>query len=295
MRIRIFLFIQTVLGLGIIVSFFLVGCAPKDKNSDKSLFVGVLGFDSSFSDMKKTAEEMDLGSSDAFEVTSISPQIVFENSSFTIVGKNLSSVTGTELFGDGFSKYLEIKDQNSSQMVVSVFLCSGSSIAVFSSGDKKSQLPISIPCLGRFRYSLRTLFLELGVGIQPIVSQFSENSLELLRSLGEIEFISEPPLPTGIQINPETGEISGTPMETTGNEIRTFQVLVRIKANPQLKMESQLKMIVVSGEEKFNRTCRPIAETSTCFGPSPHICNNGSGCFRSLFSCLMDSKCGFSE
>lgn len=293
MRIRIFLFFQTVLGLVIIVSFFLVGCAPQDKNSDKSLFVGVLSFDSSFSDMKKTAEEMDLGSSDAFEVTSISPQIVFENSSFTIVGKNLSPVTGTELFGDGFSKYLEIKDQNSSQMVMSVFLCPGSSIAVFSSGDKKSQL--SIPCLGRFRFSLRTLFSELGVGIQPIVPQFNENSLELLRSMGEIEFIAEPPLPTGIQINPETGEISGTPMETTGNEIRTFQVVVRIKSNPHLKMESQMKMIVVSEEEKFNRTCRPIAETSTCFGPSPHVCNNGSGCFRSLFSCLMDSKCGFSE
>ncbi|MCT8333115.1 hypothetical protein NUH30_05480 [Leptospira sp. 85282-16] len=295
MRIRKFLFFQTVLGLINIVSFFLVGCAPKDKNSNKSLFVGILSFDSSFLDLKKTAEESDLGSSDAFEVTSISPQIVFEDSSFTIEGKNLNSVTKEQLFGGEIFKFVKLTSVSESKIIVSVVFCPSSHLFILSSGNNETNSKISIPCLGNYRNSVLPLFYELGVGIQPFIPQFAENSLVVLQTMGTLEFISNPPLPKGIQMNAETGEIFGIPLETTGNEIRSFQMIARVKANQNLKIESYLTMIVVSGEEKFNRTCRPIAETSTCFGPSPHVCNNRSGCFKSLLSCLMDSKCGFSE
>ncbi|MCW7494432.1 hypothetical protein ND861_17430 [Leptospira sp. 2 VSF19] len=292
---RFFLIFPTVLWSLIIFSLFLIGCAFKDKNTEKSLFVGILGLVSSFSEEKKTAEETSSGSSAEFEVLSVSKEFVFESANFTLEGKNLDTATGIQLFGDGFSKFLKIIEVSSSKIVVTVLHCSDSPFVVFPFGDKGNQRQISIPCLGSFRYSLRSLLYEQGVGISPLQPQFNQNSLELLRTLGDLEFISEPALPEGIQINKETGEISGIPLETTGNEFRSFQIVLRVKTNPSLKIESQLKMIVVSEEEKFNRTCRSISQTSTCKGPSPHLCSNSSICYISQFGCLTDPKCGFSE
>ncbi|TGL86060.1 hypothetical protein EHQ68_09370 [Leptospira congkakensis] len=244
---------------------------------------------------RETGQDSGFGSEDVFSIESVSPTVVLENSNFTIVGKNLENVTEKQLFGDDHSKFLKFTEVGNTKITVSVEFCSDSHFFVPSSGNKENNHQISISCLGPFRYPIHSAKFDLGVAITPISPNFSENSLKILKSLGEIKFALESKLPDGILLDANTGEISGIPTETTGNEFRSYKVFAESKSNPYLKIQSHVRMIVLTVEEKINRTCRAFVETSTCRGPSPHRCSNSSVCYMSQFACGIDPKCGFLE
>ncbi|TGK84644.1 hypothetical protein EHQ24_06540 [Leptospira noumeaensis] len=292
---KIILFLSYKIGLFVTSFLILLSCSAKDPNSDGSWMVSLLGLISLAGEGQTTVEEPGLRPAGVYSVDSVSPSVVMENSSFSIEGKNLENVTEKQIFGEGASKFLKFTEVTNTKITVSVTLCSDSPFQIVPSGSPSGNNQISIPCLGSFRYMLRSMSFLLGMSITPEAPKFSENSLRVLRSLGEIEFVSESNLPEGIYLDKNSGEIKGIPTETTGNEYRFYPIRAVLKSNPTLKIQSQVKMIVLTEEEKLNRTCHAFVETSTCRGPSPHRCSNSNICYTSQFACEMDIECGFSE
>ncbi|WP_167880100.1 hypothetical protein [Leptospira brenneri] len=279
----------------VVVCFLGLSCLGKDAKSKDGWMVSLLGLALPIAEDEEIPNERNSHPTNDYLVHSVSPSVVLENSSFFIEGKNLKAVTEKQLFGEGFSKFLNFSEVTDSKITVSLQLCPDSSLVFPGSGDKEKSHQISIPCLGSFRYSVRSPKFDLGMTITPFAPNISAQVLEVLGTLGELEFVLESNLPLGMQMNSKTGEILGTPTETTGNEFRSYNIIAQVKSNPNFRIKSQVRMIVVSEEEKMNRTCRSIAETSTCRGPSPHVCSNSSICYTSQFACEMDSKCGFIE
>lgn len=281
------------LSLFAVFCFFISSCASKESTERESLFLSLLGFISPFAEEKQTPNKPGFESENSYQIHSFSPKVIVENSNFSIEGENLSDVTEEQLFGAGYSKFLQFTEVTKSKITVSLHLCPDSKLIFPSSDYKETSHQISIPCFGSFRYSVRSVILELGFPMNPVKPFFSGDSLDILRGLGEIEFVTLSPLPQGVLIHQETGEITGTPTETTGNEFQSYTVHARLKTDPTFRIQSLFPLIVVSEEEKNNRTCRPISSTSTCMGPSPHSCANSSLCYTNLFGCKIDSKCGF--
>ncbi|MGE8723047.1 hypothetical protein ACO2KH_17725 [Leptospira terpstrae] len=273
--------------------FLLLSCAPKEGSAKESWFVSLLSLSTPFLEDKKIPETLGSGFENSYFIRSISPNIVMENSNFLIEGENLSHLTEKQLFGDEYSKFLQFTEVTDSKITVSLHLCPDSPFVLQSTGNTDSNSLFSIPCLGPFRHSIRSLKFVLGIPMEPISPNYSGNSLDLLRSLGEIEFVIDSPVSAGIQLHPVTGVLLGTPTETTENEFRFFTVSAQLKTNPNLRIQTSFQYIVVTDEEKTNRTCRSISQTSTCMLPSPHVCSNSSQCFTSRFACEMNAKCGF--
>ncbi|MBM9592250.1 putative Ig domain-containing protein [Leptospira sp. 201903075] len=275
--------------------FFLFtwSCSAKESKDSGSWAVNLLGLVSHFPEDKGISDPATSVSEESYTIRSVSPTVVFENSNFSIEGENLSVLTRERLFGEGSGKFLEFTEMTDTKITVSLFRCPDISLVLLPSDKKENNQSLSIPCLGSFRYLVRSMQLELGLSLVPISPIFLGNSLEILRSLGEVEFVSLSPLPAGIHLNPDTGEIKGTPTETTGNEFQSYTVFVRLKTDPEKKITSSFQLIVVSEEEKNNRTCKSISQTSTCRGPAPHVCSNSSVCYTSQSACVMDSRCGF--
>ncbi|MCW7489482.1 putative Ig domain-containing protein [Leptospira meyeri] len=293
---KIFQFLILKIGLFVTSFFVVLSCSTKDPNGSGSWMVSLLGLVSPAADgNRETGQDPGFGSTEVFSIDSVSPTVVLENSEFTIVGKNLENITEKQLFGAGYSKYLKFKEVTNSKITVSVEFCADLYFFIPLSGNNENSRQISISCLGSFRYPIRTAKLDLGKAITAISPNFSENSLKVLKSLGEIKFVLESKLPDGILLDPNSGEISGTPTETTGNEFRSYKVFAELKSNPTFRIQSEVRMIVLTEEEKINRTCRVMVQTSTCKGPSPHLCSNSSVCYMSQLACEMDSKCGFLE
>ncbi|TGK46131.1 hypothetical protein EHQ16_00500 [Leptospira kanakyensis] len=292
---KIILFLSYKIGLFVTSFLILHSCSAKDPNSDGSWMVSLLGLISPAVESQTTVEEPGLKPASLYSVDSVSPSVVMENSSFTIEGKNLENVTAKQMFGEWIFKLLKFTEVTNTKITVYVTFCSDKPFQIVPSGSQSGNQQISIPCLGTFRYMPRSLSFLLGMSITPVAPNFSENSLKVLKSLGEVEFVSESNFPEGIYLDKNSGEIKGIPTETTGNEYRFYPIRAELKSNPTLKLQSQVKMIVLTEEEKLNRTCRAFVETSTCRGPSPYRCSNSNICYTNQFACEMDLECGFTE
>ncbi|MDF3821053.1 hypothetical protein P3G55_14165 [Leptospira sp. 96542] len=269
----------------------LVSCLSKGTESEEILFASL------FSLLTPEIPETDLEGGDvSFTIHSISPTVIIENSQFTIEGKNLNKTNEKELFGDGYAKFLQFVEVLDDKITVSLHMCPSSKLSFPISGKNITEGNISIPCLGSSRFPLKSLKFDLGIEIDPIVGSsvvYPPQTLETLQTLGEIEFLVEGVLPNGISLHPESGELSGVPTETTENDFKSYPIIARLKANPLVKIVSKINLIVLSAEEKNNRKCRSISSTSTCRGPSPHVCTNSSLCYTSRLSCEISQKCGF--
>ncbi|TGM81416.1 hypothetical protein EHR01_01020 [Leptospira mtsangambouensis] len=274
-----------------LVTFFLLAlsCSEKGSQFGEPWLLNLLSLVSPVSGDQKN--ENSFGSENSFKVNSVSPNIAMENSIFSIEGENLKELSEEQLFGEGYSKFLKFTEVSDAKITVSVILCPEESFVFPSSSQSENR--ITLPCFGSKTFVLRPFKWEQGLPISPTISLFATNSFQTLRNLGEIEFVTKPSLPEGIQILPETGEIYGTPLETTENEFRSYTITAQLKTDPSVKLQTTANVLVVSEIEKNNRTCKPLAVTSTCRGPAPHTCANASVCYTSQFVCIVDSKCGF--
>ncbi|TGL33515.1 Ig domain-containing protein [Leptospira perdikensis] len=277
----------------VLIFLFTLSCFTKEAHQSGSWVTHLLGIVSTFTAEKKMPDSSDSTLEGSYSVRSVAPNVVLENSQFLIEGENLRHLTVGQLFGEGFEKFLEFTEVTESKIIVSLFRCPDSSLVLRSSPNQENNHPISIPCLGSFDYSVRTLKLDLGQPFSPVIPIFSTNVWEILQTLGEVEFVSSPPLPVGIHLHPDTGEIKGMPTISTENQFRSYTVVARLKKNPETKLSSSVQLIVLSEEDKKSRICKSIAETSICRGSTPHSCANSSVCFISQFACETDLKCGF--
>ncbi|MBL0953475.1 MAG: putative Ig domain-containing protein [Leptospira sp.] len=227
-----------------------------------------------------------------FEIHSITPDVLLENTNFVITGKNLLSLSPNELWGEGGDKYVSFTNTSDDEIQAQVKVCPNSMIEVLIVSPSKGKEKRLLPCLGSFHYSFRSYFLETNQEIENFEPRALNPSLQGLVNLGEIVFGIEPKLPSGISFDSKTGIVTGVPTNSTNQMFQSFQVTASLKTNPELKIHSEFRLIVLTNEEKNNRTCREISATSTCNGPSPHVCSNSGKCFMSKLACISDSECG---
>lgn len=227
-----------------------------------------------------------------FEIHSITPDVLLENTNFVIKGKNLLLLSPKELWGEGGDKYVSFTNTSDDEIKAQVKLCSNPMIEVLFVIPSKGKEKRLLPCLGQFYYSFRSYFLETNQEISNFEPRVLNPSLQTLVNLGEIVFGIEPQLPSGISFNSKTGIVTGIPTSSTNQMFQSFQVTASLIKNPELKIHSEFQLIVLTSEEKNNRTCREISATSTCNGPSPHVCSNSGKCFMSKLACISDRECG---
>ncbi|MCW7462040.1 Ig domain-containing protein [Leptospira limi] len=227
-----------------------------------------------------------------FEIHSITPDVLLENTNFVITGKNLHLLSPNELWGEGGEKYVSFTNTSDDEIKAQVKRCSKPILEVLFVIPSKGKENRFLPCLGSFYYSFRSYFLETNQEIVNFEPRELNPSLQGLVNLGEIVFGIEPELPSGISFDTKTGIVTGIPTSSTNQLFQPFQVTASLKTNPKLKIHSDFQLIVLTSEEKNNRTCREISATSTCKGPSPHVCSNSDKCFMSKLACVSDTECG---
>lgn len=274
--------------------FCLVVCLEKEKPAFSNWFTSLLVLGSEKPHEPNQDSEGNRGPTEtnATQVYSFSPEILFENSNFEITGKNLLSLSEVDLFGENAKKMITFLESSNTKITAHVSLCPTTSFEIPIQDPKIGRVNQKVTCLGTFSYSRRSYTLDTNIAVTNMMPLDSNPSLLSLRQLGEIQFHIEPSLPEGLQFNSVNGNVSGIPIGTTNNEFQVLTVTASLKEKPHIKIDSQLKMIVLTPDERINRTCHPISATSTCNGPSPHVCSNVSKCFLSQFACLTDSKCG---
>ncbi|TGL72134.1 Ig domain-containing protein [Leptospira jelokensis] len=275
--------------------FFLCGClvfcSSKESTPNSHIFANLLAFVGSAIENPNEKEEKEEENQKYFVIDTVSPRVLLENTEFVLKGKSLSSVTEIDLLGDGAKKYVFIVEQSDSKILLHVSYCPTLELNLIRTNEPGVANKLLVPCLGSFRYSFRNLILNLGEVIEPIPPTESVN-LQRLRSLGEVSFSVDKTFPTGLHLDQNTGEIFGTPTETTGDAFQTFSIVAQLKEDPLVKINTQISVLVVTEAERENRICRPVSTTSTCRYPAPYSCANAGICFQGQFSCLMDIRCG---
>ncbi|WP_246834358.1 Ig domain-containing protein [Leptospira levettii] len=227
-----------------------------------------------------------------FEIHSFTPNVLLENSNFVITGKNLLLLSPKTLWGEVGDRYVSFISTTDQEIKGQVKVCPSPMIEVQIVSPSNGKEKRLLPCLGSFYYSFRSYFLETNQAISNFEPRALNPSLQGLVNLGEIVFGIEPQLPSGIFFDSNTGMVTGIPTTSSNQMFQSFQVTASLKSNPELKIHSEFKLIVLTSEEKNNRTCREITATSTCNGPSPHVCSNSSKCFMSKLACISDIECG---
>ncbi|XDD47518.1 Ig domain-containing protein [Leptospira sp. WS39.C2] len=286
-----------IVNLSFIVSFliFLVVCSnlgkPKHSLWIQSLFViGNLPLSDT---NKEKNDPPTTGIQSEYEIHSMKPNILIEDESFEIIGNNLMKSLDADILGSGTNKYITYLETSDTKLIGHINRCPSVPIEIITGNSEIGFQKQFFPCLGSFPYSLRSFILDLNQPLPNMSPVTSDTSLEFLSNLGEIQFEINRSLPVGMSFDQKTGIISGIPLQTTNNEFLSFIVYAKLKDSPEVKIKTFFTLIVLTNEEKSNRTCRSISPSSTCNGPSPHTCTNASKCFYSQMACIKDPKCGF--
>ena len=240
------------------------------------------------------AEEIpDEGRTSLYQIHSFTPDILIENTSFVMTGKNLDALSKSDVFGESATKLVTFFETSEEQITGYLRFCPAKKIEVELVTPNVGRKIHYIPCLGSFRYSPSSYLLEQNQPVSLFGPLESHPYLQTLRSLGTISFSINPILPSGLVFDESTGIVSGIPTVTTKNEFLVFTVTAELDQKPFVKITSPLKLMVLTPEEKTNRTCRAISATSTCNVPSPYTCSNSSQCFTNQMACFTDPQCGF--
>lgn len=230
-----------------------------------------------------------------FDIYSGSPIVWKTGQHFELYGRNLQDSNVESIFGPDGSKFISFDDVSENTILGTVVSCPNAF-----DWDSKVRFPNNnqseFVCLDSLPTNYHVLKKEIGVPFEKTTLLKVHHSHEFFNSflkLGETEFRILEPLPLGLSLDPKTGELSGNPTEGTGNTTREYTLNLRLKDRPQIFVEGKISLLIVTAEEKLNRTCRPFFRTSTCNFASPYHCDNAPGCRSSLFGCLMEDGCGF--
>ncbi len=230
-----------------------------------------------------------------FDIYSGFPVVWKTGQHFELYGRNLQASNVESIFGPDGSKFFSFDDVSENTILGTVVSCPNAF-----DWDSKVRFPNNnqseIVCLDSLPVNYRVLKKEMGVPFEKTPLLMVHHSHEFFFSflkLGETEYRILESLPLGLSLDQKTGELSGSAREGTENTIREYTLQLRLKDRPDILVEGKIRLLIVTSEEKLNRTCRPLQRTSTCNFSSPYHCDNAPGCRPSLFNCLMDDGCGF--
>lgn len=251
-------------------------CKPKDSLTSDPVLVSTLLYQISIQNRP--------------EIQSITPNVVFENSKITIKGTNFLKTNQTKLYIDNKIEF-DIEEKNENFMTARIPTGISRSGPIYISLGKAS-----------FAESSKIFFekdLKYDSKFFPLV-QNSSNLKNLIKNEfltssangTQLTFFSEDTLPLGMSLDPNNGEVSGIPSElTTG--ILNYRVSCSPKDDPSAKLSGNFNLLVITAEEKPNRTCNYMGIASGCFAGFSHSCPNASSCFAFISDCQTSIECGF--